>query len=47
MGGGGQDFMKAGGGEKLDNDSRRAGAGLEHGSRRAGLDKGIRRGGTR
>ena len=40
-------LMKAEGGEELDYDSRRAGAGIYHGSRREGLDEGRRRGGTR
>ena len=47
MAAGGQGLMKAGGGEELDKDSGRAGAGLYHGSRRVGLDKGRRMGGTR
>ena len=44
---GGQGLMKAEGWEELEYDSRRAGAGLYHGSRRALLDEGRRKGGTR
>ena len=47
MAAGGHGLMKAGAGEELDYDSRRAGAGRHHGRRRAGIQKGRMDLGTR